>query len=121
MNLIVALLILISSTASIPLSIKWTMHPEVALLYNKANMSRVNIQRLSVLLGVGGVLILLPQTFVLGGTLLIIHSSITIGCYYLTRDWKGGAIEFALLQIPIAMIFIGYPLSLLEWARRLLH
>jgi hypothetical protein len=116
---IAALLILVSSIASILYSINGLMLPEAASVYNKANMTRAYIQGLSLLLGLGGFLILLPQTFRLGGVLLIAHSMITIGCFFLAKDWKGGALEFALLQIPIFMIYVGYPLSVLEWTRML--
>lgn len=61
--IIVSLLILLSSAASIYYSIDGVMHPASALVYNKAHMSRTGIQLLSLLLGVGGALILLPQTF----------------------------------------------------------
>jgi len=117
---VVALLVLVSSAASIYYSINGATHPEAAVVYNKANMPRAGIQLLSILLGVGGVLILLPHTFRLGGALLIAHSVITIGCFVATRDWKGGALEFAFLQVPIAMVWIGYPSSALERARSLL-
>ena len=60
---LVAVLVLLSSAASINYSINGAVRPEAALIYNKANMSRPCIQLLSVLLGVGGVLLLLPQTF----------------------------------------------------------
>ncbi len=69
------------------------------------------LQLLSLLLGVGGALILLPQTFGLGGVLLVAHSVVTIGCFVATRDWKGGLLEFAFLQIPIAMVVLGYLIS----------
>src|ERR1700759_2034383 len=101
-KIVVSMLILFSSAASIYYSINGVMHPESALVYNKANMSRAGIQLLSLLLGVGGTLILLPQTFGYGGVLLVAHSLITIGCFAAPRDWKGGLVELALLQIPIA-------------------
>lgn len=116
---LVAVLILFSSAASVYYSISGVMHPETAIVYNKANMSRTGIQVLSLLLGVGGVLILLPQTFRLGGAFLIAHSMITIVCFVATRDWKGGALEFVLLQVPILMVCVGYPSSVLERARSL--
>jgi hypothetical protein len=116
---IVALLILFSSAASIYYSVNGAAHPEAALVYNKANMSRTGIQLLSVLLGLGGVLILLPQTFTVGGAFLIAHSMITIGCFVATKDWKGGTLEFALLQVPVFMVCVGYPSSFLERARSL--
>ena len=112
-KIVVSILILLSSAASIYYSIDGVAHPESALVYNKAHMSRAGIQLLSLLLGVGGVLILLPQTFRFGGALLIAHSLITIGCFVATRDWKGGVLEFAFLQIPIFMVVLGYPSSVL--------
>jgi hypothetical protein len=117
---IVTILILVSSAASISYSVNGVMLPEAALVYNKANMSRARIQFLSLLLGLGGVLILLPQTFRFGGALLIAHSMITIGCFVATRDWKGGALEFALLQVPIFIVCVGYPSSVLERVKSLL-
>ena len=116
----VAMLILLSSAASIYYATNGAVHPETALVYNKANMPRAGIQLLSLLLGVGGVLILLPQTFRLGGALLIAHSMMTISCFVATRDWKGGVLEFALLQVPVFMVCVGYPSSVLERARTLL-
>lgn len=112
-----ALLILISSAASISYAIKGVTLPETALVYNKASMPRVGIQLLSLLLGLGGVLILLPQTFRFGGAILIMHSAVTIGCFLIAKDWKGGVGEFALLQIPILMVYAGYPSAILEWAK----
>lgn len=116
---VVAILILFSSAASIYYSINGVIHPEAALVYSKANVPRAGIQLLSLLLGVGGLLILLPQTFRFGGALLVAHSMVTIGCFVVTRDWKGGALELALLQVPIFMIRAGYPSSVLERARSL--
>ena len=75
------------------------MHPESALVYNKAAMSRAGIQLLSLLLGVGGVLILIPASR-FGGALLIAHSMVTIGCFIATRDWKGGALEAWVFRLP---------------------
>jgi hypothetical protein len=120
MKSIVAILILVSSAASIIYAVNGVMLPGAALVYKKANMPRSRIRGLSLLLGLGGVLILLPQTFSFGGALLITHSMITIGCFFLTRDWKGGVLEFALLQVPIFMVYVGYPSSVLEWTRRLI-
>lgn len=112
-KIVVAALILVSSAAAIYYSIDGVMRPESTLVYNKAHLSRAGIQLLSLFLGVGGVMILLPQTFKVGGALLIVHSLITIGCFVATRDWKGGVLEFAFLQVPIIMVVVGYPSSLL--------
>jgi hypothetical protein len=69
---------------------------------------------------VGGALILLPQTFRLGGVLLIAHSVITVGCFVAIRDWKGGALELAFLQIPILIVVLGYPSSVLARVKNLI-
>lgn len=115
----IATLILLSSAAAIYYSINGAMRPEMALIYNKARMSHVGIQLLSILLGLGGVMILLPQAFRLGGAFLIGHSLITIGCFVVTRDWKGGALELVFLQVPILLVWAGYPSSVLERAKSL--
>src|SRR5262249_23014539 len=96
-----AVLMLFSVGASLYYSIHGVLNPETALIYNRANMARPAIQFLSLLLGLGGVLLLLPQTFRLGGALLIAHSLLTIGCFVATRDWKGGGLEFVFLQVPV--------------------
>ncbi len=108
------ILILFSSAASIYYSFGGVMKPETAVVYNKASMSRLGIQLLSLFLGIGGLLLLFPQTFNLGGTLLITHSVISIICFILIKDWKGGLLEFMFLQIPIFMVWAGYPMSVLE-------
>jgi hypothetical protein len=119
-KIVVSILILFSSAASIYYSIHGVIRPESAFVYNKAQMSRPGIQLLSLVLGIGGALILFPHTFRFGGVLLIAHSSITIGCFVVTRDWKGGVLEFGFLQIPIAMVALGYPLSVLAKVKSLL-
>ena len=119
-KVVVSILILFSFAASLHYAINGVVHPESALVYTKANTSRAGIQLLSLLLGVGGVLLLLPQTFRFGGVLLIAHSLITIGCFVATRNWKGGIFELAFLQIPIFMVVIGYPSSVLAKIQNLI-
>jgi len=111
---ITTILILFSSMTSVFYSLGGVIKPETAPVYNKANMSRLDIQLLSLFLGIGGVFLLFPQTFKLGGAFLIIHSLTTIVCFILIRDWKGGTFEFIFLQIPVFMLWAGYPLSILE-------
>ena len=108
------ILILVGSIASVYNSVVWVMNPETALLYIKANFSQLGIQLLSLFLGIGGLLLLFPQTSKIGGTFLITHSLITIICYVITQDWKGGFLEFLLLQIPIFLVWADYPLTVLE-------
>ena len=113
-KIISTILILISSIASIYNSYKWVLKPDTGLLYIKAGMPDLGIQLLSLFLGIGGILLLFPQTFKIGGTFLIVHSLITIICYIITKDLKGGLLEFILLQIPIFLVWAGYPLTVLE-------
>jgi hypothetical protein len=113
-KIITAILILISTVASTYYSFGSVIKPETALVYNKANISRLSIQLLSSFLGIGGLLLLFPQTFKIGGATLMIHSLITIICFIIIKDWKGSFIEFVFLQIPVFLLWAGYPLSVLE-------
>ena len=93
------------------------MKPDTALLYIKAGMPGLGIRLLSLFLGIGGLLLLFPQTFKVGGAFLITHSLITVICYIITKDLKGGLGEFVFLQIPIFLVWAGYPLTVLEKLR----
>jgi hypothetical protein len=117
-KMITVVLILISSVASIYYAFGGVIKPETALVYHKVNLSRSGIQLLSLLLGIGGVLLLFPQAFKLGGAMLMIHSLITIICFAIAKDWKSGFFEFIFLQIPIFIVWAGYPVSVLEKIRR---
>ena len=119
-KIVVVVLILISSLASIFYAYNGVIKPETALVYNKANLSPSEIQLLSLFLGIGGVLLLFQQTFKLGGTMLAIHSLITIICFVMIKDWKGGFFEFIFLQIPVFILWAGYPAWVLENIRSLL-
>jgi hypothetical protein len=88
--------------------------PETLQVYNKATISHVWIQLLSLGLGIGGILLLFPQTFKLGGVLLLLHSLTTIICFVIIKDWKGGFFEFIFMQIPVFLLWVDYPLSVLE-------
>jgi hypothetical protein len=113
-KLISAVLIIVASVASVYNAYVWIRQPETGLLYLKSNFSNSGIQWLSLLLGIGGLLLLFPQTFKAGVMLLIIHSFTTLICYAITKDWKGGLRELILFQIPVFLFWAGYPLSLLE-------
>ena len=114
LKIISTTLIIVASVASIYNSYMWIKNPETGLLYMKANFSRLGIQLLSLFLGIGGLLLLFPQTFKAGVIFLIIHSLTTLICYAITQDWKGGLREFILLQIPIFLLWTGYPLTVFE-------
>lgn len=118
-KIISTILIIVASVASIYNAYVWVKNPDTGLLYIKANFSPLGIQLLSLLLGIGGLLLLFPQTFKAGVTLLIIHSLTTLICYAITKDWKGGLREFLLFQIPVFLLWAGYPLTVLEKFRDL--
>jgi len=113
-KILTALLIIVASVASIYNSYVWVKKPATGLLYIKANFSMLGILLLSLFLGIGGLLLLFPQTFKVGGAFLLTHSFITLICYAITKDWKGGLREFVLFQIPIFLLWAGYPLTVFE-------
>src|SRR5215467_13549817 len=113
-KIISTILVIVASLASIYNSYVWVKKPETGLLYVKANFSRLGIQLLSLFLGIGGLLLLFPQTFKVGAIFLLIHSLTTLICYAITKDWKGGLREFILFQIPVFLLWAGYPLTILE-------
>jgi hypothetical protein len=119
-KIISVILIVVSSGASMSYSIAGLSKPETTMVYNKANMSHLAIRLLSLFLGVGGLLLVFPQTFKLGGAILIVHSAATILCFILIRDWKGGAFEFLFLQIPVFILWAGYPFSVIAKLKNLL-
>lgn len=113
-KIISTILIIVASVASVYNSYKWVKKPETGLLYRKANFSWSSIQLQSLFLGIGGLFLLFPQTFKVCGVFLITHSAITLICYTITKDLKGGFREFILFQIPVFLLWAGYPLTVLE-------
>lgn len=114
LEIISSILTLVASAASIYNSYIWVKNPQIGLLYIKAGFSGLGIQWLSLFLGIGGLLLLFPQTFKVGITVLLMHSLTTLICYAITKDWKGGLREFILFQIPVFLLYAGYPLSIIE-------
>lgn len=51
---------------------------------------------------------------------MIAHSVTTIGCFVAIRDRKGGVLELAFLQVPIFMVVLGYPSSVLTKIKSLI-
>lgn len=118
-KIVSTILVIVASVASVYHSFIWVMKPGTGFLYIKAGFSQAGIQLLSLFLGIGGLILLFPQTFKVGGAFLIIHSLITITCYIIIKDWKGGLREFILLQIPVFLVWVAYPLTVLEKFRSL--
>jgi hypothetical protein len=115
MKIISATLILISSTASLYYLFVGWIKPEILIVYNKANIPPWGIQLWAFILGTSGLLLLFPQTFKLAGALMILNSLFTIGCFVAIKDLKGGCIEFLFLQIPIFLLWAGYPVKNTDW------
>lgn len=114
------ILILLSIAASMYYLIVGLIRPETVLVYNKANISHAGIQLWALILGISGTLLLFPQTFKLTAVLMILNSLFTIICFIVIKDWKGGFSEFIFMQIPIFLLWTGYPLAVLEKFKRLL-
>jgi hypothetical protein len=107
------ILIVICLIASLYYLVVGLVKPETVVVYNNANIPLWGIRLWAFIGGVGGVLLLFPQTFKFAGSLMILNSMFTIACFVVIRDLKGGVIEFVLLQIPIFILWGGYPWSIL--------
>ena len=110
MKIISATLILISLTASMYYLFVGLTKPETILVYNKAHIPHWGIQLWASILAISGILLLFPPTFKLAGVLMILNSLFTIICFVIVKDWKGGFFEFLFLQIPIFLLWAGYPI-----------
>jgi hypothetical protein len=119
MKMISAILILVSFTASLYNLFVGLAKPETVAVYNKANIPHLGIQSLALILGVSGILLLFPQTFKLAGVLLVLHSLFTIGCFVSIKNFRGGFTECLFLQIPIFLLWAGYPMAIFEKFRDL--
>lgn len=120
MKIVSALLIIVSLTASMYYLFVGLTKPETVLVYNKASIPHWGIQLWAVTLSVSGMLLLFPQSFKVGVVLLIMNSLFTIACFVVIRDWKGGFFEFVFLQIPVFLLWAGYPVSVLDKLKKLL-
>jgi len=119
MKVISVVLIVVSLIASLYYLVVGLTKPEAVIVYNKANIPYWGVQTWAFVLGTSGILLLFPQTFKLAAVLMILNSLFTIGCFVAIKDFKGGFIEFLFLQIPIFLLWTGYPISVLEKVRNL--
>lgn len=113
-KIISVILIVTSLTASVYYLFVALTRPETILVYNKAHIPCWGIQLWALILAISGILLLFPQAFKFAGVLMILNSSFTIICFIIIKDWKGIFFEFLFLQIPIFLLWAGYPLSVLE-------
>jgi hypothetical protein len=110
MKILSATLILVSFSASLYYMFIGLAKPETAGVYSKAGISIWEIRSLAFILGFSGILLLFHQTFKLAAVLMILHSLFTIGCFLAIKDLRGGLIELLFLQIPIFLLWVGYPI-----------
>jgi len=120
MKTLSAALILVSLAASMYYLFAGLTKPESVLVYNKASIPHWGIQVWALTLGASGILLLFPQSFRLAGALMIMNSLFTIACFAVAKDWRGGFLELVFLQIPVFLLWAGYPVSVLERIRSLL-
>jgi len=113
-------LTLVSVAASIYYFVAGLTGPENMVVYGRVNVPVWGIRTWAVLLGVGGVLLLFPQTFRLATVLMVMNSLFTIACFLIAKDWRGGLLESLFLQVPVLLFFSGYPTFALEKVRALL-
>ena len=99
-----------SFTASLYYFIVGMCKPEILNVYSKANIPSWGIRSWAVIVGIGGLLILFPQTFKSGGVLMILNSLFTIGCFVVIKNIWGGFFELLFLQIPVYLLWNGYPI-----------
>jgi hypothetical protein len=114
------ILFLISLTGSVYYGVAGLTKPESMAVYRRANVPVWAVQASAVVLGAGGVLLLFPLTFRLGAVLLVMHSLFTIVCFSMVRNWKGGVAEALLLQVPVLLLGVGYPVFARDAIRALL-
>jgi len=109
-----AILIAVSLVASVYYLVAGLTKPESMVVYTRANVPVWGIRTWAVLLGAGGMFLLFPSTFRLGTILMVINSLFTITCFVIAKDYRGGFVEFVLLQIPVFLLWVGYPIFALE-------
>ncbi len=83
--------------------------PEADLL-GKLNLSRVTLKIFAVMTLISALLILFPQTFVLGNTLNAIGIILIIVTLLNVREIKPALIEIPFLLIPLVLIYLKHPL-----------
>lgn len=118
MKVISTFLIILSLSASVYYLFVGLIKPEILLVYNKAGIPHWGIQLWALILGISGILLVFPLTFKTAATFMILNSLFTLTCFVVTRDWRGGLLEFIFLQIPIFLLWVGYSLSVLEKLKR---
>jgi hypothetical protein len=84
--------------------------PQIDLL-NKLNVSPGVIKAFSVLTILCAILILIPQTFVLGNTLNAIGILLIMTTLLNVREIKPVLIEIPFLLIPLVLIYLKHPLT----------
>jgi hypothetical protein len=84
--------------------------PEIDLI-SKLNAGQRVIKAFAVLTILCAILILIPQTFVLGNTLNAIGILLIIAALLNVREIKPALIEIPFLFIPLVLIYLKHPLA----------
>jgi hypothetical protein len=84
--------------------------PEAELL-GKLNLNQFTIKAFAVMTLLSALLILFPQTFVLGNTLNAIGLILIISTLLNVQEIKPALIEIPFLLIPLVLIYLKHPLA----------
>ncbi|WP_439698547.1 hypothetical protein ACFGVS_10325 [Mucilaginibacter sp. AW1-7] len=82
-----------------------------AELFGKLNLSPTTLKVISLLTLLSGILILMPQTFVAGNILNAALIFFLMVMFFYVREFKTALIEIPFLLIPLALIYLKYPLG----------
>lgn len=82
-----------------------------AELFSKIKLSQVTLKVFAVLTLISGILILAPQTFVLGNILNAALILFLLIQFLLVKEFKPALIEIPFLLIPLVLIWLKHPLA----------
>lgn len=80
-------------------------------LFKKIDLSPFALKFFAVLTILGGLLILFPQTFVIGNMLNAISILFLMILFVNVREMKPALIEIPFLLIPLVLVYLKYPFS----------
>ena len=84
--------------------------PEMLAMFGKWNFTKAGLLVFGAITMISALLILLPQTFVLGNFIMAATILLIICLQLSTRDIKGAAIELPFILTNLVIIYLQYPL-----------
>ncbi len=78
-------------------------------LFNKLNISPLTVKTIGVLSILGGLLILAPQTFLIGNLLNAFVIVFLMAMFLNVNEIKPALIEIPFLIVPLLLIYLKYP------------